>query len=278
MRLGEPAERDAALQGELAHGFLGRGFGQPSRPHVILFVLSREGYRVRGAVNGQEALEEMDRSPADLVVLDVMMPVMDGWDLCRELRRISPELPIIMITAKHETSQKVKGFDLGADDYLVKPFDPPELVARIKAVLRRYRIAADKRVVLGSLKLDRLQGTASVDGVNVHLPPKEFELLYQLASYPGQIFLRDQLIETVWGFDHEGDERTVDVHIKRLRERFAAYTHLFRIVTVRGLGYRLEMESHDYYLCRPRNQGPLFIRTSIFHPYTRRYEAVGGKV
>jgi len=245
MRLGEPAERDAALQGELAHGFLGRGFGQPSRPHVILFVLSREGYRVRGAVNGQEALEEMDRSPADLVVLDVMMPVMDGWDLCRELRRISPELPIIMITAKHETSQKVKGFDLGADDYLVKPFDPPELVARIKAVLRRYRIAADKRIVLGSLKLDRLQGTASVDGVNVHLPPKEFELLYQLASYPGQIFLRDQLIETVWGFDHEGDERTVDVHIKRLRERFAAYTHLFRIVTVRGLGYRLEMESHD---------------------------------
>jgi DNA-binding response OmpR family regulator len=174
-----------------------------------------------------------------------MMPVMDGWDLCRELRRISPELPIIMITAKHETSQKVKGFDLGADDYLVKPFDPRELVARIKAVLRRYRIAADKRIVLGSLKLDRLQGTVSVDGVNVHLPPKEFDLLYQLASYPGQIFLRDQLIETVWGFDHEGDERTVDVHIKRLRERFAAYTHLFRIVTVRGLGYRLEMESHD---------------------------------
>jgi len=212
---------------------------------MILLVLSREGYRVRGAANGREALEEMDRSPADLVVMDVMMPVMDGWDLCRELRRMSPELPIIMITARHETSQKVKGFDLGADDYIVKPFDPRELVVRIKAVLRRYRIAADKRIVLGSLKLDRLQGTVSVDGVNVHLPPKEFELLYQLASYPGQIFLRDQLIEAVWGFDHEGDERTVDVHVKRLRERFAAYTHLFRIATVRGLGYRLEMECHD---------------------------------
>jgi len=212
---------------------------------LILFVLSREGYRVRGAVNGREALAEMERSPADLVLLDVMMPVMDGWDLCRELRRLNPELPIIMITAKHETSQKVKGFGLGADDYLVKPFDPQELVVRMKAVLRRYRIAANKRIVYGSFKLDRLQGTVSIDGANWHLPHKEFELLYQLASYPGQIFLREQLIEAVWGFDHEGDERTVDVHIKRLRERFAAYTHLFRIVTVRGLGYRLEIANDD---------------------------------
>jgi DNA-binding response OmpR family regulator len=212
---------------------------------MVLFVLSREGYRVRGAINGREALAEMERSPAVLVVLDVMMPVMDGWDLCRELRLLNPELPIIMITVMHETSQKVKGFGLGADDYLVKPFDPQELVVRIKAVLRRYRIAADKRIVLGNFKLDRLSGTVSIDGANWHLPPKEFELLYQLASYPGQIFLREQLIEAVWGFDHEGDERTVDVHIKRLRERFAAYTHLFRIITVRGLGYRLEIESDD---------------------------------
>ena len=212
---------------------------------MILFVLSREGFRVRGAMNGREALAEMERSPADLVLLDIMMPVMDGWDLCRELRLLNPELPIIMITVMHETNQKVKGFDLGADDYLVKPFDPQELVVRIKAVLRRYRIAADKRVDLGGLKLDRLQGTVTVDGASLRLPLKEFELLYQLASYPGQIFLREQLIESVWGFDHEGDERTVDVHVKRLRERFAAYTHLFRIVTVRGLGYRLELESHD---------------------------------
>ena len=210
---------------------------------MILFVLSREGYRVRGAVNGQEALAEMDSSPADLVVLDIMMPVMDGWDLCRELRQSNPELPIIMITAKHETSQKIKGFGLGADDYLVKPFDPQELVVRIKAVLRRYRVAAEKRVDIGSIKLDRLRGTVSVDGADWHLPRKEFDLLYQLASYPGQIFLREQLIEAVWGFDHEGDERTVDVHVKRLRERFAAYAHQFRIVTVRGLGYRLETES-----------------------------------
>lgn len=208
-------------------------------------VLSHEGYRVRGAVNGKEALAEMESSPADFVVLDVMMPVMNGWDLCRELRLLNPELPIIMITAKHETNQKVKGFGLGADDYLVKPFDPQELVIRIKAVLRRYRIAADKRVLLGSFKLDRLWGTVSNGNVNWKLPLKEFELLYQLASYPGQIFMRDQLIETVWGFDYEGDERTVDVHIKRLRERFAAYTHLFRIVTVRGLGYRLETNGYD---------------------------------
>jgi len=212
---------------------------------MILIVLSHEGYRVRGTVNGKEALAEMESSPADLVVLDVMMPVMDGWNLCRELRLLNPELLMIMITAKHETSQKVKGFSLGADDYLVKPFDPLELVVRIKAVLRRYRIAAEKVVKLGRLKLDRLRGTVSDGNVNWNLPLKEFELLYQLASYPGQIFMRDQLIEAVWGFDHEGDERTVDVHIKRLRERFAAYTHLFRIVTVRGLGYRLETESYD---------------------------------
>lgn len=212
---------------------------------MILIILNHEGYRVRGAVNGKEALAEMESSPADLVVLDVMMPVMDGWDLCRELRLLNPELPIIMITAKHETSQKVKGFGLGADDYLVKPFDPQELVIRIKAVLRRYRIAADKRVILGSFKLDRLRGTVSDGSVNWNLPLKEFELLYQLASYPGQIFMREQLIETIWGFDHDGDERTVDVHIKRLRERFADYTHLFRIVTVRGLGYRLETECYD---------------------------------
>lgn len=212
---------------------------------MILIVLSREGYRVWGAVNGREALAEMESSPADLVVLDVMMPVMDGWDLCRELRLLNPELPIIMITAKHETSQKVKGFSLGADDYLVKPFDPQELVVRVKAVLRRYRITAEKVVKLGSFKLDRLRGIVSDGNVNWNLPLKEFELLYQLASYPGQIFMRDQIIETVWGFDHEGDERTVDVHIKRLRERFAAYTHLFRIITVRGLGYRLETGCYD---------------------------------
>ncbi|NWL89460.1 MULTISPECIES: response regulator transcription factor [unclassified Paenibacillus] len=212
---------------------------------MISMVLNHEGFRVRGAVNGKEALAEMESAPPDLVLLDIMMPIMDGWDLCQELRRLNPELPIIMITAKHETSQKVKGFGLGADDYLVKPFDPQELVARIKAVMRRYRIAADKMVRLGSLKLDRLRGTISDGKINWNLPLKEFELLYQLASYPGQIFMRDQLIEAIWGFDHEGDERTVDVHIKRLRERFSTYTHLFRIVTVRGLGYRLVTESYD---------------------------------
>ncbi|WP_136605475.1 response regulator transcription factor [Paenibacillus dokdonensis] len=211
---------------------------------MVSIILKCEGYRVLGAGNGEEALMEMERSPADLVVLDVMMPIMDGWDLCRELRLLSPELPIIMITAKHETSQKVKGFGLGADDYLVKPFDPQELVIRIKAVLRRYRIAADKSVMLGSFKLDRLRGTVSDGNVNWSLPLKEFEVLYQLASYPGQIFMREQLIEAVWGFDHDGDERTVDVHIKRLRDRFADYSHLFRIVTIRGIGYRLETESN----------------------------------
>ncbi|CAG7655056.1 response regulator transcription factor [Paenibacillus allorhizosphaerae] len=207
---------------------------------MILFVLSRQGYRVRGVINGKEAMDEMERSPADIVVLDVMMPVMDGWELCRELRVLYPDLPLFMITAKHETSQKLKGFGLGVDDYLVKPFDPHELVARIKALLRRYRITADKTISIGNFKLDRLRGMVVCGNQKWNLPHKEFELLFHLASYPSQIFMREQLIEAVWGFDHEGDERTVDVHVKRLRERFAAYADEFRIVTVRGLGYRLE--------------------------------------
>ncbi|MFC0215118.1 response regulator transcription factor [Paenibacillus chartarius] len=208
---------------------------------MMAVLLRREGFAVREADNGREALEEMERSPADLVVLDIMMPVMDGWELCRELRRLYADLPLLMVTAKSETSQKVKGFGLGTDDYLVKPFDPQELIVRVKALLRRYKIAAEKMIRLGRLRLDKLKRSVTDGTKTWTLPLKEFDLLYQLASYPGQIFMRDQLIEAVWGIDHDGDERTVDVHIKRLRERFEECTDQFRIATVRGLGYRLEL-------------------------------------
>jgi two-component system, OmpR family, response regulator len=176
----------------------------------------------------------------DLVILDIMMPQMDGWELCRELRE-HYEMPLLMLTAKGETAQKVKGFQLGTDDYMVKPFEPAELVVRVKALLKRYRISISQNVNVGSLQLNRHNYSLQVGDNQLTLPLKEFELLFKLAGYPGKTFSREQLIEQIWGFDYEGDERTVDVHIKRLRERFPDGQFGFRITTIRGLGYRLEV-------------------------------------
>jgi Response regulators consisting of a CheY-like receiver domain and a winged-helix DNA-binding domain len=212
-------------------------------PHIrelVRHFLRQEGFVVHEAGDGEEALAKLETVKADLVILDIMMPNMDGWQLCRELREHC-DIPLLMLTAMGETPQKVKGFQLGTDDYLVKPFDPLELVARVKALLRRYRIAASRTVQIGKVKLDRGTFEAVVDGAPVDLPRKEFELLFKLASYPGKTITREQLIEDIWGYDFEGNERTVDVHINRLRERFPEERHAFRIVTVRGLGYRLEV-------------------------------------
>jgi two-component system, OmpR family, response regulator len=214
-------------------------------PHIRELVgvfLREEGFTVLEAADGREALALLETTRADLVILDIMMPNMDGWQLCRELRELY-DTPLLMLTAKGETSQKIKGFQLGTDDYLVKPFEPLELVARVKALLRRYRIAVSQRVQIGELLLDRKTYEAQVGDKQVTLPLKEFELLFKLASYPGKTFSREQLIEQIWGYDYEGDERTVDVHIKRLRERFPEERHSFRISTIRGLGYRLEVRS-----------------------------------
>jgi two-component system, OmpR family, response regulator len=214
-------------------------------PHIRELVgvfLREEGFTVLEAADGREALALLETTRADLVILDIMMPNMDGWQLCRELRELY-DTPLLMLTAKGETSQKIKGFQLGTDDYLVKPFEPLELVVRVKALLRRYRIAVSQRVQIGELLLDRKTYEAQVGDKQVTLPLKEFELLFKLASYPGKTFSREQLIEQIWGYDYEGDERTVDVHIKRLRERFPEERHSFRISTIRGLGYRLEVRS-----------------------------------
>ncbi|MCC0565435.1 response regulator transcription factor [Brevibacillus borstelensis] len=212
-------------------------------PHIrelVRVFLQNEGFDILEAADGQEALAIMETDQADLVILDIMMPRMDGWELCRELRK-HYDIPLLMLTAKGETAQKIKGFELGTDDYLVKPFEPAELVVRVKALLKRYRIAASHTVQAGSLQLNRKTFEIGMGGQKLTIPPKEFELLFKLASYPGQTISREQLIEQIWGFDFEGNERTVDVHINRLRERFPESECGFQIRTVRGLGYRLEI-------------------------------------
>ena len=213
----------------------------PIRELASLF-LRNDGFEVYEATDGVDALSRLDTVKVDLFIIDIMMPNMDGWELCRELRA-AYDLPILMLTAKGETSQKLKGFQMGTDDYLVKPFEPLELVARVHALLKRYRIAASQTIRIGELRMDRKSFEVKVNDENLTLPLKEFELLFKLASYPGRTFSREQLIEDIWGYDFVGTDRTLDVHINRLRERFPQEKHSFRITTIRGLGYRLEINS-----------------------------------
>ncbi|WP_066249995.1 response regulator transcription factor [Neobacillus drentensis] len=206
---------------------------------LIHLFLKKEGFELYEASDGLQALQLLEKVKIDLAVIDIMMPNMDGWELCKELREFS-DIPILMLTAKGETSQKLKGFDLGADDYLVKPFDPMELTARVKALLKRYNITVSQTITIEEFKLNRKTHEIFFKNKEITLPLKEFELLFKLASYPGKTFSREVLIEDIWGYDYEGDERTVDVHIKRLRERFPDGEFPFRIRTIWGLGYRFE--------------------------------------
>ena len=214
-------------------------------PHIrelARLFLHNEGFDIYEAADGVEALSQLETTKIDLVVLDIMMPNMDGWELCRQLRA-AYDIPLLMLTAKGETSQKIKGFELGTDDYLVKPFEPLELVMRVKALLKRYRIATSQTIQVGELTMDHKTFEVTIEGENITLPLKEFELLFKLASYLGQTFSRDQLIEDIWGYSYEGNERTLDVHINRLRDRFPESRCSFRIRTIRGLGYRMELVS-----------------------------------
>ncbi|ULL19170.1 DNA-binding response regulator [Paenibacillus sp. H1-7] len=206
---------------------------------LITLFLQKEGFATEEAYNGKEAWRKLEAGLIDLVVLDIMMPEMDGWELCQTIKQ-HYDIPVLMVTAKGETGQKVKGYQLGTDDYLVKPFDPVELVLRVRALLKRYKIASSHLVQIGNVHLNHSGHEAKLADETVYVPLKEFELLFKLASYPGQIFTREQLIQQIWGIDYEGDERTVDVHIKRLRERFPESSAGFKISTIRGLGYRLE--------------------------------------
>ena len=209
---------------------------------LVKVFLRNDGFDVFEAADGVEALSMLDSTKVDLAVIDIMMPKMDGWELCQEIKA-SFDIPVLMLTAKGETSQKLKGFQLGTDDYLVKPFEPLEMVARVKALLKRYKIEASKTIRLGDVTLDQKTYQITVDGENITLPLKEFELLFKLASYPGRTFSREQLIEDIWGYEFHGNDRTLDVHIYRLRERFSEEKYSFKIATIRGLGYRLEIES-----------------------------------
>ncbi|TBL77870.1 response regulator transcription factor [Paenibacillus thalictri] len=208
---------------------------------LIKLALRGENVQLLDSVNGAEALRLLERAKVDMVILDVMMPEMDGWDTCKELRRLYPELPVLMVTAKGETAHKVKGFQLGIDDYIVKPFDPLELNLRVKALLKRYKVNSSQILQVGNVQLNRTSFEVLHNGARHQLPLKEFELLFMLACYPNQVFTRYQLVSQIWGLDYKGEERTVDVHIKRLRERFAEDTCRFAIVTIRGLGYKLEL-------------------------------------
>lgn len=212
----------------------------PNIRELVSVFLQDEGFSCIEAGNGAEALDVLAADHIGLIILDIMMPEMDGWTFCRKVRGSYPEMPILMLTAKGETMQKVKGFKLGADDYLVKPFEPIELVMRVKALLKRYQISASQALKIGRLTLDRKTYEVKYGSHLLSLPLKEFELLFMLAGSPGRTFTRDDLIENIWGYDYEGDERTVDVHIKRLREHFPGSDYGFLIRTVRGLGYRLE--------------------------------------
>lgn len=207
---------------------------------LISLYLENQGFKIIKAADGEEAWTKMEEFRIDLAVVDIMMPFKDGWALTKEIKEYF-DIPVLMVTARGESHDKLKGFDIGTDDYVVKPFDPQEMVARVKALLRRYRVEANNVIYMGNIKLDRTKLEMSAGETSEQLPLKEFELLFTLVSSPGKIFTRDQLIQLIWGYDYEGDERTVDVHIKRLRERLNHMKNVgMEIKTIRGLGYRAE--------------------------------------
>ena len=212
---------------------------------LLRLYLEKEGYSVVIAGDGEEAIVKFAPENPDLVLLDIMMPKLDGWQVLREIRKKS-NCPIIMITAKGETFDKVLGLELGADDYVVKPFDSKEIVARIKAVLRRTGKASEasdvKEVSYDKLVVNMTKYELKVDGRVVDTPPKELELLFHLSSNSNRVYTRDQLLDEVWGFEYYGDSRTVDVHVKRLREKLEGVSEQWTLKTVWGVGYKFEVK------------------------------------
>lgn len=204
---------------------------------LLCTVLSDHGYHAIGALNGTDALNIMEKEYIDLIIADIMMPDMDGYELTAALRDAHYDLPILTVTAKDQFSDMQRAFRLGADDYMVKPINVNELLLRVEALLRRAKISCEKRIVIGGTTLDHDALTVTRNGIESTLPQKEFYLLYKLLSYPGKIFTRQQLMDEIWGMFSETDERTVNTHINRLRDRFEGCND-FEIVTVRGLGYK----------------------------------------
>ena len=208
---------------------------------LIRMYLEKEGFEVTTAFDGGTAVEKFREIQPDIVLLDIMLPVMDGWGVLKKIRETA-KTPVIMLTAKGEVSDRISGLEMGADDYIVKPFEMKELIARINAVLRRTEIPDDtrKRLVFDKLIIDLDSYELTVDGKKVDTPPKELELLYHLAATPNRVYTRNQLLDEVWGFDYFGDSRTVDVHIKRLREKIENVSDQWALKTVWGVGYKFE--------------------------------------
>ena len=215
----------------------------PNICDMLKLYFENEGYKIKTANDGVEGLATFKLYNPDLVLLDIMMPKKDGWQVCREIREISPK-PVIMITAKGEVFDKVLGLELGADDFIVKPFDMKELSARIKAVLRRYNAhtrSNDEEVVrFENIEISLQKYELKLNGKAIDIPPKELELLYFLTSNCNRVFTRNQLLDKVWGFDYLGDSRTVDVHVKRLREKLEGISDKWSLKTVWGVGYKFE--------------------------------------
>ena len=212
---------------------------------LLRLYLAKEGYETLIAHDGEKALELFEQNKPNMVLLDVMMPRMEGWEVCRRIRA-QANTPIIMLTAKGETDDKVSGLEMGADDYIVKPFEMKEVLARIHAVLRRFGAeenSEEKKLSFDKLTINLDSYELLVDGKRVDTPPKELELLYHLASAPNRVFTRNQLLDEVWGFDYFGDSRTVDVHIKRLREKLEGVSDQWCLKTVWGVGYKFEVVS-----------------------------------
>ncbi len=210
---------------------------------LLQLYLEKEGYKVATAPDGRQGLDKFRAVTPDLILLDVMMPVMNGWETCRAIRAES-QVPIIMLTAKSETDDKVMGLKTGADDYITKPFEMKEVLARIEAILRRagtVRTAHAKRITFDRLVIDMDAFELLIDGKKVDAPPKEMELLFYLASTPNRVYTRNQLLDEVWGFDYFGDSRTVDVHVKRLREKLEGVSEKWSLKTVWGVGYKFEV-------------------------------------
>ncbi len=211
---------------------------------LLRLYLEKEGYETVVAHDGEQAVSSAQKHSPDLILLDIMLPKLDGWQVCREIRKFS-ETPIIMITAKGEVFDKILGLELGADDYVTKPFDTKEVIARVKAVLRRSNDKNKKQV--SEVKFDKLRINLTnyeleVDGEEIATPPKELELIYHLANNPNRVYTRDQLLDEVWGFDYYGDSRTVDVHVKRLREKLENVSEEWALKTVWGVGYKFEVK------------------------------------
>ncbi len=211
---------------------------------LLRLYLEKEGFETVVANDGEQAVEYANKYTPDLILLDIMLPKLDGWQVCRQIRK-TLETPIIMLTAKGETFDKILGLELGADDYITKPFDTKEVIARVKAVLRRTYDSEKnnmQEVKYDKLRINLTNYELVVDGKSIDTPPKELELIYHLASNPNRVYTRDQLLDEVWGFDYYGDSRTVDVHVKRLREKLENISPEWSLKTVWGVGYKFEVK------------------------------------